>query len=252
MPPAATIRLSSLSKTLLVSVALGISCALLHPLVLSLLTRDVTELRAFRRGRSVEQKPGFARTGTHNGVDYARVPSTVSRSAFLAPGAAHYTWYRSAQAPDGLRDLKGSAWIPPVGSLVDNQQRFSVLGGVTVGYGWPRVSFACDAGETSFDTLTPVNGVPLAFMHPIVTDRGRMQRAVPTRVVWSGFAFNIFVFTCISVLCLPVAKHVFRGRLRQYRAKRLGVDVGDLCRVCDHVVTGLDRCPECGATADRT
>jgi len=75
-------------------------------------------------------------------------------------------------------------------------------------------------------------------------------RALPLRVIPSGFMINAVIFGVAWWILFigvrwawRVERHGVRSRIRGFRARR-----GE-CRACGHPLAGLARCPECGAVA---
>lgn len=121
---------------------------------------------------------------------------------------------------------------------------------VTLGFGWPRVSFATDydlMGHLSRTTgrlnlgVPPSNGIRLAKLDTVSLGLADGERAIPTRVVWRGLIMNLALYTLVVYgVCVPVL--VYSRRFVMRRRWSRGV-----CGRCRYEVGSLDRCPECGA-----
>lgn len=239
-------RGSRRTRTLLISLALGTGLAVLHPLILALTVEDMTASGATARGQTVEPFRPRWRTLEYNGTEFVVDDTRIIRPSLTAPGAIHYLWMNaSASKKDGGTD-DANSWAPRIATFESRRSQLDTLTGVTFGYGWPFVSAAVDSGSTSFQRLTPFNGIAIAGLGRVETDRGSVDRAIPTRIIWLGLILNTGLYAVVALTSLSLCGMALRGRRRRRRARRLGVDEHDLCRKCDHVITGLTRCPECG------
>jgi len=112
-----------------------------------------------------------------------------------------------------------------------------------VASGWPRVS------------MVYLNGMSMDFVPGTVTTPRQSWRwslkidsilgqtgRLPLRPLWPGFLISTLVYAsaCWLLLATP-------GGVRRWRRKQRG-----LCSLCGYDLSGLETCPECGETAERS
>ena len=106
---------------------------------------------------------------------------------------------------------------------------------ITIGYGWPSVSFASDFDELNRNLVT---GIAYEAIGSGVLG---IPRALPTRVVWGGLLINLALYALVVYgVCVPALVYGRRFVLRRRWSR-------GVCGHCRYEVGMLDRCPECGA-----
>lgn len=231
----------------LAAAVLAATIMVAHPWVVSVLTRKISILAAFKKGQNSlpwhEAKTRYQFTWD-DGVTRQVTQHYLYLPSLRSPAVLRTQfWFTDSTIPPNRYEPfleRRAHWTP---NELSFGKPFKNI--VSLGYGWPFISLAADYQVLPRPSRC-VRGIPLTFIPQILFYDSwdtYLTVALPTRPVWRGVLANTAIYW---TACLGMIYFAPWARRRIFHHRR-GWSKG-ICPVCAYSVEGLDTCPECGAT----